>query len=96
MCIKMAEAIGWQPGRPCRPCSPKPSEQRQKVMRTGKAGPHLFTSNDEDSGEDALEGRRARSSNPWLTSVHAMVERDLVWGGTLIPALEASQCLRKE
>ena len=27
-CIKMAKAIGWQPGRPCRPHAPKPSEQR--------------------------------------------------------------------
>ena len=26
VCIKMAEAIGWQLGRPCRPHAPKPSE----------------------------------------------------------------------
>ena len=52
-------------------------------MRTSKAGPHLFTSNDEDSEEDALEGRRARPSDPWLGLVHASVERDLVWGGYL-------------
>ena len=66
-------------------------------MRTGRAGPHLFTSSDEDSEEDAPEGRRARVSNPWLAPVHATVERHLVGGGvTLIPAVEASQCLRKE
>ena len=50
-------------------------------MRTGRAGPHLFTSSDEDSEEDALEGRRARVSDPWLAPVHATVERDLVCGG---------------
>ena len=50
-------------------------------MRTGKAGPHLFTSSDEGSEEDAPEGRRARVSDPWLAPVHATVERDLVCGG---------------
>ena len=50
-------------------------------MRTGRAGPHLFTSSDEDNEEDALEGRRARVSDPWLAPVHATVERALVWGG---------------
>ena len=81
VCIKMAQAVGWQPGRPCRPHAPKPGEQRQKAMRTGRAGPHLFTSSNEDSEEDALEGRRARVSDPWLAPVHATVERNLVWGG---------------
>ena len=38
VCIKMAEAVGWQPGRPCRPYAPKPGEQRQKAMRTGGGG----------------------------------------------------------
>ena len=65
-------------------------------MRTGSAGPHLFTSSDEDSEEDAPEGRRARVSDPWLAPVHTTVERDLVCGGTLILAVEARQCLRKE
>ena len=83
VCQKMAQAVGWQPGRPCRLHAPKPGEQRQKAMRTGKAGPHLFTSSDEDSEEDAAEGRRARPSDPWLAPVHASVERDLVWGGYL-------------
>ena len=50
-------------------------------MRTGRVGPHLFTSSYEDSEEDAPEGRRARVSDPWLAPVHATVERDLVWGG---------------
>ena len=36
VCIKMAEAVGWQPRRPCRPHAPKPGEQRQKAMRTGR------------------------------------------------------------
>ena len=49
-------------------------------MRTGRAGPHLFTSSDEDSEEDAPEGRRARVNDPWLALVLATVERDLVWG----------------
>ena len=77
VCIKMAQAVGRQPKRPCRLHAPKPSEERQKAMRTGRAGPHLFTSSDEDSEEDALEGRRARPRNPWLALVHATVE----WGG---------------
>ena len=42
VCQKMAQAVGWQLGRPCRPHAPKPSKQRQKAMRTGKAGPRLF------------------------------------------------------
>ena len=50
-------------------------------MRTSGVGPYLFTSSDENSEEDASEGRRARVSDPWLASVHAIVERDLVWGG---------------
>ena len=78
VCIKMAQAVGWQPGRPCRPHALKPGEQRQKAMRTGRA---LFTSSDEDSEEDAPEGRRACVSDPWLAPVHVTVERDLVWGG---------------
>ena len=81
VCIKMAKAVGWQPGRPCRPHAPKLGEQRQKAMRIGRVGPHLFTSSDEDSEEDAPEGRRARVSDPWLAPVHATVERDLVWEG---------------
>ena len=40
----------------------------------------MFTSSDEDSEEDAAEGRRARPSDPWLAPVHVSVERDLVWG----------------
>ena len=79
--IKMAEADGCQPGRPCRLHAPKLGEQRQKAMRAGRARPHLFTSSDEDSEEDALEGSRVRVSDPWLALVHAMMERDLVWGG---------------
>ena len=51
VCIKMAQAVGWQLGRPCRPHAPKLGEQRQKAMRTGRAGPHLFTSSDEDNEE---------------------------------------------
>ena len=86
VCIKMVEAIGWQPGRPCRPHAPKPSEQRQKAMRTGRAGPHLLTSSDEDSEEDALEGRRARVSDTWLAPIHAIVKHDLVWGGYIDPS----------
>ena len=50
-------------------------------MRTGRAGPHLFTSSDEESEEDAPEGRRAHVGVPWLAPVHATVERNLVWGG---------------
>ena len=80
VCIKMAEAVGWQPRRPCRPHDPKPGEQRQKAMRIARARSHLFTSSDEDSEEDTPEGRRARVSYPWLAPVYAMVEPDLVWG----------------
>ena len=53
------------------------------MMRTGKAGPHLFTANDKKGEEDAPKGRRARSSNPWLAPVHGSMERHLVWGGYL-------------
>ena len=81
VCQKMAQAVGWQPGRPCRPHAPKPGEQREKAMRTSRAGRHLFTSSDEDSEEDEPEGRRARPRDPWLAPVHVSVERDLVWGG---------------
>ena len=82
MCVPKDGPSRWlQSGRPCRPHACKASEQRKKTMRTGRAGPHLFTSSDEDSEEDAPEGRRARVSDPWLALVHATVERDLVWGG---------------
>ena len=64
VCQKMAEAIGWQPGRSCRPHAPNLGEQRRKAMRTARAGPHLFTSRDEDIEEDATEGRRARPRDP--------------------------------
>ena len=77
----MAQAVGWQPGRPCRPHAPKPSEHREKAMRTSRAGRHLFTSSNEDSEEDEPEERRAHPREPWLAPVHASVERDLVWGG---------------
>ena len=40
----------------------------------------MFTSSDEDSEEDGVEGRRACPSDPWLVPVHVSVERDLVWG----------------
>ena len=78
---KIAQTGGWQLGRPCRLHAPKPGEQMQKAMRTGRAGPHLFTSSNEDSEKDAPEGRRARFSDPWLAPVHASVEHDLVWDG---------------
>ena len=81
MCQKMAQAVGWQPGRPCRPHAPKPGEQKEKAMRTSSVGRHLFTSSDEDSEEDKLEERRAHPCDLGLAPVHVSVERDLVWGG---------------
>ena len=78
VCQKMAQAIGWKLGRPCRPHAPKLGEQRQKAMRTGRAGRHLFTSSDENSEEDAQEGRREGPTDPWLAPIHTSVERDLV------------------
>ena len=78
MCQKMVQAVGWQPRRPCRSHAPKPGEQGQKAMRTSRGERHLFTSNDEDSEEDVVEGRRAHLSDPWLAPVHVLVERDLV------------------
>ena len=36
VCQKMAQAVGWQPGRPCRPHAPKLGEQREKAMRTNR------------------------------------------------------------
>ena len=80
VCIKMAEATAWQSGRPFRPHAPKLGEQRQKAMGTGRAEPHLFTSSDEDSEQDTMEGRRAPISDPWLAPVHASMDRDLVRG----------------
>ena len=47
-------------------------------MRTRRARPHLFTSSDEDSEEDATEGKRACVSDPWLSLVPTTVERNLV------------------
>ena len=41
----------------------------------------MFTSSDEDSEEDATEGRRACPSDLWLAPIHVSVECDLVWGG---------------
>ena len=81
VCQKMAQAVGWQPGRPYMPHAPKLGEQREKAMRTSRVGRHLFTSSDEDSEKDEPEGRRARPCNPWLAPVHVSVECDLVWGG---------------
>ena len=81
VCQKMAQAIGWQLGRPFRPHAPKPGEKREKAMRTSRAGRHLFTSSDEDSEEDEQEGRRACPRDPWLAPVHVSVDGDLVWGG---------------
>ena len=78
VCQKMAQAIGWQPWRPCRPHAPKPGEQREKAMRTSRAGRHSFTSSDDDSKENELEGRRARPHDPWLAPVHVSMKRDLV------------------
>ena len=48
---------------------------------------HLFTSSNEDSEEDAPEGRRARRSDPWLTPIHVLVGRDLVLGGYIDPSI---------
>ena len=80
---KMAQAVGWQPQRPCRPHATKLGKQRQKTIRTCRVGPHLFTSSNEDIEEDAPEGRRGHPSDPWLAAIHASVERDLVQGGYL-------------
>ena len=41
----------------------------------------MFTSSDDDSEEDAADGRRACPSDPWLALVHVLVNHDLVWGG---------------
>ena len=38
VCQKMAQAVGWQPGRPCIPHAHKPGKQREKAMRTSKGG----------------------------------------------------------
>ena len=81
VCQKMAQDVGWQPGRPYKPHVPKLGEQREKAMRTSRGGRHLFTSSDEDSEEDEPEGRRARPHDPWLAPVHVSMERNLVWGG---------------
>ena len=74
VCQKMVQAAGWQHGRPYRPHAPKPSEQRQKAMRIGRGGRHLFTSSDEDNEGNVAEGRRARPSDPWPALVHVSVE----------------------
>ena len=50
-------------------------------MRTDRGRPHLFSSSNEGSEEDAPEGSSPRPSDPWLAPIHALVERDLVWGG---------------
>ena len=40
VCLKMVQAVGWQPGRSCRSHAPKHGEQRQKARRTSRGGPH--------------------------------------------------------
>ena len=35
---KMAPAVAWQLGRPCRPHTPKLGKQREKAMRTSRWG----------------------------------------------------------
>ena len=35
VCQKMAQVVGWQFGRPCRPHAPKPGEQRQHLENVG-------------------------------------------------------------
>ena len=75
---EMAQTASWQSWRPCRPHTPKPGKQRQKAMRTKRRARHLFTSSDEDNEEDAIEGRRACLSDPWLAPVHVSVKHDLV------------------
>ena len=86
VCKKMAQSVGWRPGRPGRWFPPQPGGggsggHRQHAMRTGRGGKHLFSSSDEGSGEDAPEGSRTQPSDPWLAPVNHLVERDFVWGG---------------
>ena len=40
----------------------------------------MFTSSDEDSKEDVVEGRRALPSDPWLVPIQDSMDHDLVWG----------------
>ena len=47
----------------------------------------MFTLRDEDSVEDAIEGRRARPSDHWLVPINPLVEHDLVWGGYIAPSI---------
>ena len=49
-------------------------------MRTCRAMRYMFTSRDKNNEEDALEGRRARPSDPLIVPINPLVERDLVWG----------------
>ena len=90
VCQKMAQRVGWRPGRPFRAHAPKPGEGRLKAMRTGRGGRHLFSSSEEDSEDelDAPRGSAPHRSDPWLAPIDHVVQeegRDFVWGGYIDP-----------
>lgn len=45
----------------------------------------MAQTSDEDSEEDAPEGRRAHPRHPWIAPINLLVERDPVWGGYIDP-----------
>ena len=78
VCQKVAQAVGWQHGRPCSPYAPKPGEQRQKAMRTGRGGGICLHQAMRTGKQMQQMGKRACPSDPWLAPVHVSVEHDLV------------------
>ena len=42
VCQKMAQAVGWQSGRPCRQHAPKPGKEREKAMRTSRGEAFVY------------------------------------------------------
>lgn len=81
VCQKIKQAVGWRLGRPYRSHGPKPSEGRQKAMKSGGRGMHLFTLGNENNEENAPQGSKARPSDPWLTPIDLLVEHNNVGGG---------------
>ena len=97
MCVcKIAQVSGWQLGRPYKAYNQKPSKQRQKAMRIGRGGKHLFTSINENGEEDVPEGSATHSNDPWLAPINSWVEHNLVWGRYINPIPKANHCLRLE
>ena len=77
-----AEDVGWRPGRPYwRHHSDESGVTRRVAMRIGREGKHLFSSSNEDSGDndDDEPPREKQSVDVWLPPACPNF-RDHMWG----------------